>query len=357
MNIGFFINPHAGYGSLENRKGSDDIGYIDVGRSTSVARGAAFLRGIKDLNVHFVVPKGVMGSATLDQSGVSDYEITYSPKSPSSREDTMNFIRSLASNPPDLVIFCGGDGTVRDILSSDPDEIPVLGVPSGIKMESSVFAVSVQHAVNVLREICSHGIVKTRKADVVDIPEEKLNEPYPSPILYGEVITPVSEGIVSSPKLDFFGGDVDGIIDYFIEHMDRETRYIIGPGSTCKSIVKRFGGQTGLLGFDLLYEGKISESDITEERIFEVASGGHCKLVISPIGGQNFLLGRGNRQISGRIIEILGFSNIMIVSSEEKLIYTKRLYMDLDNVPREKVPEYVMVLTGYGMFKMVRIEG
>ncbi|MHB1708876.1 MAG: ATP-NAD kinase family protein [Thermoplasmataceae archaeon] len=357
VKIGFFINPLAGFGASLNRKGSDLVYSIDRGSSTSFSSGREFLLGIRDLGVHFLVPGGIMGADAMEEAGISDYEIVYFPKTPTEASDTISFVKVIIGMKPQLLIFCGGDGTARDILSAGFISIPVVGVPTGIKMESSVFAISVQHAVNVTREIVGKGIAETEKAEIVDIPEEELDTIHPHPRFYGELVTPANQGIVSSPKLDFYQGDTEGIADYLIETMVKDTYYIIGPGSTCKSIIARLGQETNLLGFDLVRAGRLMETDISEQRIFEVATTGKCKLVISPIGGQNFLLGRGNKQISARVVRALGFANIIVLSAQDKLTHTKKLYIDLDTRQTVDIPKYTRVIIGYGMFKIVKLEG
>jgi len=357
MRVGFFINPRAGYGVIIGRKGSDSLPDIDPNLSTSVTVGKKFLNGVRDLGIHFLVPSGIMGSEELDALGIKDYEVTSFPGKNTDASDTVSFIRSLKKMEPQLIIFCGGDGTARDILSAGTGDVPVLGVPAGIKMESSVFAISLQHAIYITREIAGSGTVETVVGEVVDIPESDLDTLHPSPEFYGELITPSSQDMVSSPKLDFYQGNPEGIVDYVIETMDPSINYIIGPGSTCKSIIARLGKETGLLGFDLVKAGEVLESDISEQRIYELADKGGCKLVLSPVGGQNFLLGRGNKQISSRVIKALDFRNVIVVSAPEKLTYTKRLYIDLDTSASITIPRYIRVITGYGMFKIVELEG
>jgi predicted polyphosphate/ATP-dependent NAD kinase len=49
---------------------------------------------------------------------------------------------------------------------------------------------------------------------------------------------------------------------------------------------------------------------------------------VSPIGAQGFLLGRGNQQISARVMHLVGAANLIIVSTPHKLAEIDRLLVD-----------------------------
>ena len=55
------------------------------------------------------------------------------PKTPKS------IAKGIVEAGVDLLVFCGGDGTTRDILKAVDMKVPVLGVPTGVKMHSAVF--------------------------------------------------------------------------------------------------------------------------------------------------------------------------------------------------------------------------
>jgi predicted polyphosphate/ATP-dependent NAD kinase len=83
---------------------------------------------------------------------------------------------------------------------------------------------------------------------------------------------------------------------------------------------------------------------------------GMAKIVVTPIGGQGYIFGRGNQQISPRVIEQVAtdrqrpFENILVVSTKEKLYALGRRPLLVDTGDRavdEILCGYVQVVTGH----------
>lgn len=355
VNIGFFVNPLAGYGGTVNHKGSDNLILPDIEKSVSIVKALSFLDRLKTKDLYFFVPSGIMGEELLKRSGIEKYESISEPSATTTAGDTMDFVSNLCDRDVDILIFVGGDGTARDVLSSLRKDVPVMGIPSGVKMYSSVFAINVEQAAEFVNEISLSGDFETTKGEVVDIDEDMYRSGILEAKLFGELYIPISERIVGVSKAEYSESGTEGIVEYIIDNMKVDRCYIIGPGSTCKSILKELGYNTNILGFDLLKNKKLMGEDVGENRIYESASTSPVTLIISPIGGQGFVLGRGNKQISGRVLEKIGMENIFVIAAPQKMNDLDKLYVDIDTGPEFNVPKYVKVLYGYGRFRLLSL--
>jgi len=354
MKIAFMVNPLAGLGTLTNEKGSDHLVLEDCMNSVSMPVAEKFITMIKGFNIHFITAGGCMGGDIFSKLSIGDAEIMPGPSGTSRRADTIQFIERINYMNPDMVVFVGGDGTARDISSVLKRGIPLMGIPAGVKMYSSVFALSVQNGSDLIKNICEQNSINSRPGEIVDIDESDYRNGKLNLRIFGTVLIPESPEIIGIGKAEYSNGDLEGIVDYIVEKMDPETTYIIGPGSTCKAISRHFGIFTNDLGFDIMKGGKLIIEDADSNTILKAAENGKTIMILSPIGGQGFLMGRGNRQINADVMDQIGLNNLVVISAPEKIEGISKLFVDLDGF-QGKWPKYVKVLTGYGNYKVMPV--
>ena len=90
--------------------------------------------------------------------------------------------------------------------------------------------------------------------------------------------------------------------------------------------------------------------DVNEKQLFELISGQPCKIILTPTGGQGCILGRGNQQLSPRVIREVGASNLVLVATKAKLqaLDGRPLFVDTgDNVLDRTLSGLHSILTGY----------
>ncbi|MCW6169277.1 MAG: ATP-NAD kinase family protein [Thermoplasmatales archaeon] len=351
-NVGFLVNPIAGCGQFFNMKGSDGLSLKDCPESVSLSLAERFLDLIPETNVTYYTASGNMGAKAFNKKPLENFHVIYNAPEITSRADTQNFVCALGDYPIDILVFFGGDGTAKDLVDARVD-IPVLGVPAGTKMFSSVFSISVEDAVSVLRSLLSQDEGTIVSGDVIYVDENKYSAGNLVMSLYGQLKIPSSPMIVTACKGEYPDSNIMDIVEYIEEIIKQDVNYIVGPGSTCLEIKKLYGDDGTTFGFDLIKNGKIVARDLSEKEIYE-AEADPTKIVISPLGGQGFLIGRGNKQLSARVIKKIGFENFIVVSSPEKLNGINYLYIDIGNFDFT-IPSYVRVLYGYGTFKLVKL--
>jgi predicted polyphosphate/ATP-dependent NAD kinase len=140
--------------------------------------------------------------------------------------------------------------------------------------------------------------------------------------------------------------------------MDAGTLYILGPGSTTVPIAAKLGLSKTLLGVDVVLDGELAASDASEETILRLLEGRRGVVILSIIGGQGFILGRGNQQISPRVLRQVGKENIVIVATPEKLASLRGHPLRVDTgdpTLDEELKGYYKVVTGYGRRTVVKV--
>jgi predicted polyphosphate/ATP-dependent NAD kinase len=318
------------------------------------------LKPVKN-EVQLVVGAGSMGEDEAESSGFT-YTVLGEGKKETSAEDTVAIAKKMVDAGVSLLVFCGGDGTARDILKAVGMALPVLGVPTGVKMHSAVFAVNPQAAARVVIRFL-YETLPLREAEVMDVDEQAFRAGSVSAELYGYVLAPYEPHLIQANKIaspmtasELRNHAAIGV--YIIETMKPDVVYIIGPGTTTRTIGDLLDAKKTLLGVDLFCNKKIVANDVNEKQILEEIEGKTAQIIVTPIGGQGFIFGRGNQQISREVIRRVGLDNIIVVATEGKLRSLSSLRVDtgdpaLDAAFRERK---VKVVADYKTEYMMSVE-
>ena len=265
--VGFIVNPVAGMGGAVGLKGTDGKAILNRAISLGAkpvapARAESFLSELHPAQrgIRLVVGAGSMGEDEAKNCGFT-YTTLGEKKKETNSEDTQQIARRMAESGVDLLVFCGGDGTARDILKAVNMSLPVLGVPTGVKMHSAVFAVSPQAAARVAMNFLWSGL-PLKEVEVMDVDEKAFREGHLSAELYGYVLTPyephlIQENKMASPLTESELRNQAAIAIYVIENMKNDVIYIIGPGTTTRTIGDLLDAKKTLLGVDLFCNKKI----------------------------------------------------------------------------------------------------
>lgn len=364
MKVGFLINPIAGMGGRVGLKGTDGKEILEKALALGakpVARERAF-RALKILRdkAEFLTCSGEMGESALKELGFTSYEIVYEYNPPSRADDTKQGCERFLDREVEIILFCGGDGTARDVLSAVGDRCPILGIPSGVKMHSAVFGVNPQASAWLLLDYLG-GDAELKEAEILDVDEEKYRSGVMSVKLHGYALTPSKPTLLQSGKtlLEAAGEEEtkEAMAAFALEFMRDGSFYILGPGTTVKKIFELARLEGTLLGVDIYKDGLLVARDVDENTLLQLlATTNKAKIIVSPIGSQGFIFGRGNQQISPRVIRTVGKENIIILATPHKLRETPILLVDTgdDELDRELSGD-VQVIVGYRLAQRRRI--
>ena len=370
VRIGILANPDAGLGGRLGLKGSD--GQAELARS----KGAEDRSGprLESMLVHFsrihrtesrqiewITSTGRMGTewipVELEIGTIS--EVHQSPGK-TSASDTQDAVARLLENGIDLLVYSGGDGTTRDIVSSLSDsetpELPVIGVPSGVKMHSGCFASSPKAAAEVL-SAWIQGDLLVSSTEVLDLDEELYRKGKWVVRLYAEAFSPNSprwmQGSKELIQTESEEEIIIGLSNHIEESIVDEGHLVIwGSGGTLREIGGNIGFELTTLGIDATIGSEKVGTDLAESGIIEILDShdGPVTLLLSPMGGQGFLIGRGNLQLSPSVLSSIGIDNIMGVVTPAKLLTVRALRIETgdDSLDQEFASKrYMKVLQGY----------
>ncbi|MFD1599450.1 ATP-NAD kinase family protein [Halobellus rarus] len=370
MRLGFVINPIAGMGGRVGLKGTDDK-VEEVRRRGAEPRAPERARRALEAlreqvgdDADLVTWGGSMGADVARAAGF-DAEVLGGPESETaagddgaavsgdgtadetapetSAEDTVRAVEAFLDADVDLVVFVGGDGTAADVAEVvEGAETPILGVPAGVKVYSSVFAVSPEDAAHVIATF-----ERTERREVLDIDEDEYRQGEVHPELRAIARVPVAEELQSSKQLG--GGNVEALAAGVADDIrESEKTFVLGPGSTVGAIKAELGFEGSPLGVDVWRDGEVLAVDASESDILDaLGPDGENVVVVSPIGGQGFVFGRGNPQLSPAVIRR---SDVEIVASRSKLDTIGELRVDTDD------PELDADLRGWTKVRIGRFE-
>lgn len=367
--LGLIVNPVAGMGGRVGLKGSDGEAIlkraIELGAvKLSPSRAVEALRRIARVReqVEIITYPGEMGEDEAREAGFQPTVIGSIAHGSTTREDTVEAARTMAEMGVDLIIFAGGDGTARDLVEAVDGDVPVLGIPAGVKIHSGVFAINPADAGELAALYLEGGPVKLRELEVMDIDEEAFRDDRLSARLYGYLKVPYMEAMVQNTKSGSATTDefsLEGIAADIVDEMGRDILYILGPGTTVRPIAEKLGLSKTLLGVDVVLNGELIAVDANEEKLLELIEGKEARVIVTVIGGQGFVFGRGNQQISPQVIRSVGVQNVTIIATPGKLaaLQGRPLLVDTgDPEVDEMLRGYAKVVTEYGRRVVYRVK-
>ena len=375
--IGFVINPIAGMGGRVGLKGTDAVAAEAARLGATPAANRRALEALRELKrlldqdaqappVQWLSCAGEMGGDALRLAGFEAVEASQEPKGPCSAEDTKQAVRAFVTWRADLVLFCGGDGTARDVCNVTGKDTPVLGIPAGVKMYSGVFGVTPAQTAQIILRFLK-GEIGLADVEVLDLDEEKYRADEWAVRLYMAARTPFEPTRLQAAKM-LIAEEYDDEAREAIRDQLREdiaaapaTLFLLGPGSTVQSIAQALGVDKTLLGIDAVIGGRLVGKDLDERALLGLmAQYPQRKLVLSPIGAQGFVLGRGNQQLSPSVVKCIGGNNIVVVATPAKLARTPVLRFDTGDSGLDEAMisrKFLPVVVGYRRNRLVKVAG
>lgn len=380
MKLGFVINPFAGIGGAVALKGSDGSDIVELALSRGAcpqaeARAETAMGKITSLTgFSILTAAAAMGENVLRKLKLP-CEVVYTALEKSSADDTKNVIRRFVENEVDCIVFAGGDGTARDVLDVLSTElnttIPVVGIPAGVKIHSAVYAVTPSRAGELINLLLGGTPMSVHEAKVMDLDEQAFREGRVIAKCYGYLSVPVDDTrmqLIKQGGLNHHEIAVQDIAADIIENMEEDVFYLIGSGSTTAEIMNQLNLPNTLLGIDIVCNHELIASDVDERTILKIINDHPVKIVVTAIGGQGHVFGRGNQQLSAKVINQVmaqgkidknkGRENIIIIATNNKLRSLENRPMIADTGDSEldhKLSGLYAVVTGYQQKTLYRL--
>lgn len=366
--LGVIVNPYAGIGGSVGLKGSDG----EAIRAEAFARGAQqraparMQRCLEMLQafcerLEIYTFSGDMGEVVVRAAGFPCNLVGNAMAEPSGPQDTVNAAVALARHKVDLILFAGGDGTARNLADAltqvGAHQQAVLGVPSGVKMHSGVYANTPESAGEIVCCLLNGQLVNLQSCEVRDIDEEAFRGGKVKTRLYAQMHVPQIPQFLQQVKNS--GAHQDEMVkldiaNYLADNLEDDVLYIVGPGSTTQVLMEQLGLQGTLLGVDLVVNRKLLAADVSAQQLRDhMKHYPNVRLIITAIGGQGHIIGRGNQQLAPDILQKISRSHIQIIATKDKVLALggRPLLVDSNDPELDKsFSGYQSVLVGYDEF-------
>jgi len=376
--LGLIINPVAGLGGSVALKGSDDMTLHALALGAEPKANIRAQTALKVLlaykeNITIYTVNGQMGEQSALALGF-EVELSYQTQNEQTQaNDTEQAVAALLTQQVDIILFAGGDGTARNIakaverfaLKNASQQLPVLGIPAGCKIHSGVYAITPIAAGRIVEMMVTKQLVTLTEGDVMDIDESLFRQGIVKAKRFGEMQIPSELRYVQAVKSGGKESDelvlqdiAEDVIDKMREHHD--DLFIIGSGSTTAFLMAELSVNNTLLGVDLVQDEALVANDVSESQIWQQLLQAQqtqqtVRLVITLIGGQGHIFGRGNQQLSPRVLRYIiaqrgGKENISIIATKTKLtaLENRPLISDTgDSQLDQTLSGFMAVVTGY----------
>jgi predicted polyphosphate/ATP-dependent NAD kinase len=366
--LGLIVNPLAGIGGKVGLKGSD--GQLTVEKALELGatpessrRAIEALQGLTPLKdqIQLYTYPAEMGEAEALTCGFTPIVLGEIDRGHTTAADTKKAAREMRMAGIDLILFVGGDGTARDIFEAIGDQYPALGIPAGVKIHSSVYAINPKRAAELIVEFLK-GNATMRDMEVMDIDEELFRAGRVSARLYGYLKIPFVRRFVQGAKAGSASPseNLKSMAMAIVQLMEQEQLfyYVLGTGTTVKAVGDELGIDKTLLGVDVVFNKSLVGKDLNERQLLELLAGKPAKIVVTVIGGQGYIFGRGNQQLSPKVIRMVGKQNLIVVASQQKLLSLNGpLLVDTGDPDLDQtLTGYIRVITGYREETVWKIE-
>ncbi len=324
IRLGLIVNPIAGMGGSVGLHGTDGDTYLQAAALGAVPiahrRAGRAVRFLADAipGLPVIAGAGSMGEDTARQAGLLPAVVPIQ-SDPTTSSDTRAVAARMVEEGVGLIAFAGGDGTARDIVDVVSTEVPVVGIPTGVKMHSAVFGNTPEAAgAMAARYLATPDQVPLTQREVLDAGDE------PGRVAgFSVASVPFVRDHLQPGKAITAPGDdanLDQLCKKLADRMMPDQIYVLGPGTTVARILDHLDLEGTLAGVDVVRDRRIIAPNVTATALVDLlAPGTPATIYLGVIGGQGFLLGRGNQQISPEAINRVGEENVIILAGEEKL--------------------------------------